>query len=384
MKTPDCQIVAPNLVTDNLVHNNQVQPHTGRMQTANSICLNLTTEQDWNLQIQKFQDAVIQNTPAYSHSRWPRAKLEHVTVSIEDELIAAAQVMVLAPPLLPGGLAIVQYGPLWQLDSRSAEHLTNYRLAVAALKKEYVVKRKMMLRIRPQADALNQEAITAVLNSEGLLNNNQFNADRFLVDLSSTTDEVRAGFGSKWRYNLKKSEKNDLEFKLISEDNAVSSFMTLYEEMYSRKKFHDDSSINELPQFYTELPLPLKPLVFECTHNGNPVSAAVISIIGDTAIYLFGASTDSALSLRAGYFLHWGIIQWLHENRANTHWYDLGGGANNAGLVQFKSGMVGKNGEHIQMPGEYECAEHPINRFIITNLLKLRDKIGNNTESETG
>ena len=45
---------------------------------------------------------------------------------------------------------------------------------------------------------------------------------------------------------------------------------------------------------------------------------------GDTAVYLFGATNDAALPLRAGYFMHWRIIGWLRES-TNARWYDLGG-----------------------------------------------------------
>jgi hypothetical protein len=66
----------------------------------------------------------------------------------------------------------------------------------------------------------------------------------------------------------------------------------------------------------------------------------VVAVCGDTAFYVFGATDDAALALNAGYALQWWIVEWL--STLPVRWYDLGGEALDAGLRQFKKGLVGK------------------------------------------
>ena len=84
-------------------------------------------------------------------------------------------------------------------------------------------------------------------------------------------------------------------------------------------------------------------------HEGEVVAGAIIFKAGDRAVYLYGATNDKALPLRAGYFMHWHIIRWLRDNTP-AHWYDLGGTDGFQGLHQFKKGMVGDAGVITPVP----------------------------------
>jgi len=75
----------------------------------------------------------------------------------------------------------------------------------------------------------------------------------------------------------------------------------------------------------------------------------VIFTHGRTASYLYGATDDDALALRAGYFLHWHVLRWLAENTRAAE-YDLGGSDGFDGLHQFKRGMVGTLGHVSPIP----------------------------------
>ena len=77
--------------------------------------------------------------------------------------------------------------------------------------------------------------------------------------------------------------------------------------------------------------------------NGEVVAGAVIFTAGRTAAYLYGATNDDALPLRAGYFMQWNIIRWLRDN-TRAEFYDLGGTDGFQGLHQFKKGLVGTEG----------------------------------------
>jgi hypothetical protein len=84
------------------------------------------------------------------------------------------------------------------------------------------------------------------------------------------------------------------------------------------------------------------------------VAGAIIITAGDRAVYLYGATNDRALPLRAGYFLHWYVIRWLRDNtRAN--WYDLGGTDGLATIGDLIEEIVGEiQDEHEIEPLAFE------------------------------
>jgi hypothetical protein len=65
--------------------------------------------------------------------------------------------------------------------------------------------------------------------------------------------------------------------------------------------------------------------------------------MGDSGIYLLGATSDAGLTSKGAYLLQWTVIQWLKEN--GFRWYDLGGidPERNPGVYRFKRGMSGSD-----------------------------------------
>jgi hypothetical protein len=63
--------------------------------------------------------------------------------------------------------------------------------------------------------------------------------------------------------------------------------------------------------------------------------------MGDSAIYLLGATSDAGLNSKGAYLLQWTLICWL-KNRG-TKSYDLGGidPEGNPGVYHFKRGLSG-------------------------------------------
>ena len=76
-------------------------------------------------------------------------------------------------------------------------------------------------------------------------------------------------------------------------------------------------------------------------NKGIPVAGPVASAMGDTAIYLLGATSDEGLKSKGAYLLQWTLIKWLKEN--GFRWYDLGGidPERNPGVYHFKRGLSG-------------------------------------------
>ena len=122
--------------------------------------------------------------------------------------------------------------------------------------------------------------------------------------------------------------------------------------MVARKRFRDTDAVHLLPELAARLPASMRPRVVLASHDGVAIAGAVIVACGDTAYYMYGATEDAALPLKAGYALHWWIVNWLPE--LGVRWYDLGGEAGDPGLRQFKKGLVGKQGAIVSTPGEFD------------------------------
>ena len=310
-------------------------------------------KEQWHELLQSFTDASIMQSSSYATGRWPASALSHLVVSRSGKPVAAAQVILRSIPLLGGGLAYVHFGPLWQMKGEAPD-LANLELVLRCLCAEYLEKRRMVLRIRPWPSREEDDLITPLMDSFRFRRHVDASPDRFLVNVGQTSEALRADLQGKWRYNLKKSYKHDLRVDHLKLDEGLGPFMTLYEDMQTRKAFFDTSAIEDLPAIYSDLPEVLKPDVWLCSLDGEPVAGAVVSLLGDTTQYLFGASTDQSLKVNAGFRLHWEIAQWAGSQGGS--WYDLGGDSGSAGLRQFKTGMVGRSGRIVPLPGDFESS----------------------------
>ena len=105
-------------------------------------------------------------------------------------------------------------------------------------------------------------------------------------------------------------------------------------------------------------------------HDDEPVAGAIVATFGDTAYYLYGASRDRALKVNAGYALQWWIVNWL--TGAGPRWLDLGGAPLGSTLRQFKTGLVGKQGQIVAQLGERDIWQHGSQRIAADALFRLR------------
>jgi hypothetical protein len=197
--------------------------------------------------------------------------------------------------------------------------------------------------------------------------------NRYIVNLRLSDEEQRKSFEQKWRYHLKKSEKAGLSFE-HAPASRLGEFQALYDTMLDRKRFPDHSAYETLPALMTMDNERLRPELFFVRHLDEVIAGAVIFKAGDRAVYLYGATNDKALPLRAGYFMHWHIIRWLRDNTP-ARWYDLGGTDGFHGLHQFKKGMVGEAGVIQPVPPVANYAAHWWPRLAGNTAFLARDSV---------
>lgn len=299
----------------------------------------------WANLVERFEDAHIYQTWSYGAVRWGEKNLSHLVLRQGDRVRAIAQLRIIRPGFLRCGIAHLRWGPLCQLPGQQLQ-LEEVRRMALALYEEYVQKRKLYLRILPHAfeGSPRASAFQEAFSQFRRVSPISANLERtFLMDLTPPLDELRKRLDQKWRNQLNRAEKNNLT---IVEGNGATEFQVftrLYQEMWNRKKFGTTIDIDEFGRLCVELPPTLKFKILICQHQGIPISSIVCSALGNTGIYLLGATNDDGLKTKGAYLLQWTMIKWLKEN--GFRYYDLGGidPKGNPGVYHFKSGLSGQD-----------------------------------------
>ncbi len=339
---------------------------------SSDITLKTISVKQWDELATLFDDIIPEQTGVFNAAHWGQDKIECVEIQQQHKTIGGAVLIVRKIPLSTTGLAILKWGPIWCLKNSNPDE-SRYRLIVQALMAEYCEKRNMHLTIMPQAIPNANEKTSKVLGELGFKTGSTLAApDRYIVNTDQSPDELMSSLNQKWRYNMRKAHKNDFEISFADNQHGLEVFTDLYAKMIERKQFLDASAIGSLKDIINNGIETIKPRIILVHHQGKPTAAGVISMIGNMAVYMFGATDERALTLKAGYAMHW----WLAEhlcNQPQIKWYDLGGNDLDAGLHQFKKGFVGKTGHILQTPPRYHYANSPIVNLVGNTIFHLRD-----------
>lgn len=339
------------------------QPATGIR-----VITDLTTE-EWDEFVTEFDDTFYEQTHSLQGAAWGEDRVRRVAITRDGKLVAMALALIFKIPYLNRGLALVKFAPLWRRKGQPLDK-ENLGAAIDALTDLFVVKEKLSLSIVPAADPRFAEAHREALLARGFRYRVIHEAERFLVNATLSSDRQRASLSQSWRANLKKSLKAGLAISAEDSDQALADFDGLFAEMQKRKNYSNASWAHLHKALSGGCPPSIRPTLFLAREDGRAVAGAVVVHIGDTALYHYGASSARGVELKAGYALHWSIIDWLSQRQC--HWYDLGGGTRENGLIQFKKGLVGKEGAVAIIPGEFTLSRDPFSALLAEGLLGVR------------
>ncbi len=312
-------------------------------------------QNDWDNLITQFDDATIYQCWAFAaHASRDDPNISHIILKQAKEIIGCCQIKLKRLPFLPIGIADVKWGPIYFKKQRN--------LNSAALKylirgiKEYSIKHGYMIRIEPHIKGEEKEFLRETLEQEGFRRNTARRPYRtFMVDLSLPIEDIRKNFLQKWRNCLNKAEKCNLSISVGTSIEDYDIFVNLSKEMVTRKNLIKEhfKTLENYRCIQNALPDHLKMQIMICKADGVPVSATIFSAIGDTGIYLLGASGDNGLKFNASYLLQWNMIKWLKEHGFKK--YDLGAfnPILNKTVYHFKAGIAGKNPWEEIYLGEY-------------------------------
>lgn len=321
-----------------------------------ALVADIVTPAEWEAIIAGFDEVCQEQLYTFATTRWPAVRQEPMIFRLGGEIVGGSLMMIQPFPLKLGALAVAKWGPMLA-DARHPRAAEIYRGMIDALVEEYANKRRLMLSVLPRAALTPVNAEYDHLMARGFSRGAELMfPSRYIVNLRLSDAEQKKSFLQKWRYHLNKSEKAGLSFEVGTPDR-LGEFAALYERMLDRKKFPDHSAYETVPALMALEDGRLRPELFFVRHDGEVIAGAIIFKAGDRAVYLYGATNDKALPLRAGYFMHWNIIRWLRDNTP-AQWYDLGGTDGFHGLHQFKKGMAGDRGVITPVPPVANYASH--------------------------
>jgi len=309
---------------------------------------------EWHNTIDQFSDANIYQTWSYDAIRCGEGNISHFVLRLANKIIAAAQARIVRIPILGLGAAYIRWGPLWQLQNQVNDPSV-FRMAVRALRNEYVCRRGLILRILPILYDDNSDLCLNALLEEGYTNPENDSQRTLILDIQPPGEDIRKNFQQKWRNCLNKAERNQLEIIEGTEDNLFEEFIGIYRELLQRKKFKEPNDINEFRTIQRELPTKFKMGIFLCRSNGLSSAGAIFTAVGETGVYLFGATNDQGMKNNGSYLLQWKAIQWMKNS--GCRYYNLNGinPITNPGSYHFKAGVSGKSGKDVRYLGRFDC-----------------------------
>lgn len=140
-----------------------------------------------------------------------------------------------------------------------------------------------------------------------------------VMDLGLSEDKLLAQMKPKGRYNIRIAQKNGVEVARVAPGDGSDAFLDLYLPMVARNKF-EGKDRDYFERLFYALAEYRSGDVFLARHGGRILAAAIITYFGDTATFLFGASSDEDKNIMAPYALHWEIMR--HAKREGYRWYD--------------------------------------------------------------
>ncbi len=323
---------------------------------AGSLQLEFVPSSEWNRLAGEFTDIIPEQMASFNLGHWGEETLEFAIFRRNARLVGGAVLIVRTIPFTETGVAILKWGPICHRSGTDFD-VNLYEDIIESLKDAYCRVRNFHLTIVPLAKPITAEKNQTSLCKLGFHEGERPAAPlRYLVNVGCAPETLLASLDQKWRYNLRKALKNKFEISVVDPETGLDAFLQLYSQMIERKKFLDASAIAALERIVRESSEETRPMIVLVSHEGKVTAGGVFHVAGNMASYMFGATDDRALKLKAGYALHWWVAELLC-NRQHIDWYDLGGNDLDQGLHQFKKGFVGKSGHVLLSPPRYHFAQ---------------------------
>jgi lipid II:glycine glycyltransferase (peptidoglycan interpeptide bridge formation enzyme) len=322
---------------------------------ANAVGIGRLTREEWDTLTPLFRDLSYRQCGSYAEAaaRDMGAASQFIGVFRAKELLGLANVRVKMVPFVPLGIAYVNYGPLAARgDQFSAE---SFGCCLDALRQEYVEHRRLMLRIVPPLRGGRcLDAQAACLDKHGFQPCVRLKPpETFILDLVNPLAEIRKNFDGKWRNDLSKAQRSNIEVTRSVAPADFDRFEALFLDLIQKKGFTARQDVAFFRRVQENAQAAQRLVAHLAWHDGELVAGHIGSFVGDTAVYLLGAANSKGREIRASYLLQWAVIE--HAKCVGNRFYDLGGidQESNPDVYRFKRRL---NGRRVAELGPYEFA----------------------------
>lgn len=188
--------------------------------------------------------------------------------------------------------------------------------------------------------------------------------DTSIIDLTLTEDEILSNMHSKWRYNIRLSEKKGVVIhKYTRNDVNLSKKIDRFYELTKETNTRDGNSSHAKSYYLDLISRSAKnlesnnaedkesPLItlYIAEHEGEEIASIMTLFSKDEAIYLYGASSNHKRNLMPNHLLQWTAIK--DAKNYGSKCYDFYGMSPEGkdekhpmhGLYMFKSNFGGQN-----------------------------------------
>jgi len=200
------------------------------------------------------------------------------------------------------------------------------------------------------------------------------------IDVTADDDGIMKRMNQGTRRKIRKSLKNDILYYEGTRDD-LSDFNMLIQETGDRNEFGVHT--NKYYEMVYDLFIPEHGVMLMAKHEDTPLVGIMVFALGDTAWYLYGASSREKSNLYATYGIQWQAIQWA-KARGCTY-YDMWGIPDEDeetleeqfkdrsdglwGVYGFKRGW---GGEVVRSLGTWDKVFNPLVYTAYRTALKLR------------
>lgn len=140
------------------------------------------------------------------------------------------------------------------------------------------------------------------------------------IDVTADDDTIMSRMNQGTRRKIRKSLKSDITYYEGARAD-VRDFNQLMQETGDRNEFGVHS--NAYYEMVYDLFIPKYGSLLMAKHEDTPLVGIMVFALGDTAWYLYGASSREKANLNATYGIQWQAIQWAKAR--GCQYYDLWG-----------------------------------------------------------
>lgn len=258
-------------------------------------------------------------------TRWAQLKnhfgwsSHRVWLRRDNKLVAGAQVLFRSAALGLGRIAYVPHGPLVDWDDEEQVEVLLNQIDVSAYEH-----RAGMLKMEPllwQRDIPPERWQALCERFDCIWDTDTIQPPRTLiVNLEPPEEEILMAMKSKTRYNIRLAGR-----KGVTVREGTMADIPMFSRMMQVTGQRDGFSVHE-PLYYKtayEIFAPDHAAMLVAEYEGQPLGALMVFALGDTAYYLYGASSNEERQRMPTYALQWEAMRWA-KARGCTR-YDLWG-----------------------------------------------------------